>query len=244
MSGFQKPAIKLITIISLLFLVGCTATPAAVAPAAPTMDPGVIRTEAAQTVVAQMAATSAAEQAAATQLPVVLTATPAAVLPTEVPTQPQPTSTIAPLPIVPTPIPSITPYVAPTAVVIVQPTKSSGGSYVAPTASPYKASFISQSPFDGAKFKPNEDFDGVWTLKNIGTKTWTSKYYFRFVKGDQIAREDHYYIKEDVAPGSTYKLVMDMKAPQDAGNYISRWELVNDNGERFFSFYLAISVQP
>jgi len=241
MSGFKKPAMKVLSIFSLLFLVGCSMVPAASAPAAPTMDPNLIRTEAAQTVVAQMNAV-AAQPEAATQTPMVVTATSEASAPSPVPVQPQPTLAV---PATATPLPTITPYVAPTTVVIVQPTtSSSSGGSVAATASPYKAVFISQSPYDGAKVKPNEEFDAVWTVKNTGTKTWTSKYYYRFAKGDQFAQSDRYYLKEDIKPGATVKLIADMKAPAQEGKYLTRWELVNDNGERFFSFYLAITVEP
>jgi hypothetical protein len=215
---------RMFAILTLVFiLVGCS-SPTVVEQ--PTQDIPSVRTEAARTVIAkitieaalQPTATSAATE---TPLPVVYTAT----------TEPSPTS-------------------MPTATLIPTSTKASsssgGGSAVYPTATrragPDQANLISQDPMDGTNFTAGEEFDGSWTFKNIGTSTWTTGYEYRWSGGTNLAKAKIYTLKAPVKPGETVTIYADMVAPSTQGRYVSNWELVNENGDIFYTFYLVIDV--
>ncbi len=207
-----------------LILVGCSA-PTIIA--APTEDIPAIRTESAKTVVAKITIEAALEPTAtpvATQAapePIVITATP------------QPSATAE------------TVIIAATATLIPTTRPVTGGG-LAPTATrrtgPDQAQFVSQEPTDGTDYNSNDEFDAKWTFKNVGTSTWTTAYEYRFASGTNLAKATKYTVPQNVAPGETVTLIADMLVPSDKGRYISSWELVNENGDVFFSFYTVIDV--
>jgi len=203
-----------------IILVGCTGPTAVVAP---TQDLDMVRTEAAQTVVAKITI------AAALQPTATYTAT---VVPTDVPT-----ATTMPSP---TPLPELA-----TATLI--PTVKPPSGVVYPTATvrsgPDQAQFISQEPKDGTKFTAGEEFDGAWTFKNVGTTTWSTDYDYRFAGGTNLSPVKSYPVTKTVAPGETITLYADMTAPDSTGRYVSNWELINGNGDVFFQFYVVIDVK-
>lgn len=202
---------------------------------APTPDVAAVRTEAAQTVVAQLTLEAALnpsptveiiQPASATPEPVVITATPV-VLAAEM------TNTATALP----PPPTATRRAA--------SSSSSSGSSVSSPTKDYQAQFLdyAQSPQDGAKMKPGQEFNATWMVKNTGKKTWNKNYYYRFVGGEKMSELNRYYLGGDVATGDTVTLIADMVAPVLPGLYTSEWELVNDNGARFAKFFVAITVE-
>lgn len=207
-------------------LVACSGPTAVVQP---TQDLDVVRTQAAQTVVAKItieAALNVTPTAEATAVPQVITATPA------------PSDTPAPTATVEMMEPTATPLVIATAAPhVIYPTFTV-------RAGPDQAKLVSQTPTDGTAFNPSNSFDAVWTMKNIGTSTWNDHYYFRFgKKGTNLALTDRYYIHGTVKPGESTQLIADMVAPSGEGRYVSYWELCNDNGAIFYNFYAVIDVK-
>jgi hypothetical protein len=219
--------------LSLLFLAACT-TPTVVIP--PTPDLSVVRTEAAQTVVAKVTI-AAALNPTATQAPtqepqvVVITATQAA-NPTAAPATATsaavqaPTATTAPTQ---PPAPS---------------TSSGGGIYPTrtPRTLPDNLSLVSFSPADGASFTPGAEFDAVWTVKNTGTTTWGTDYYVRFKSGVDMGKAVRFYLKEPVAPGETANLIADLVAPPASGTYLSYYEFCTNNADIIYTMYVMITV--
>jgi hypothetical protein len=226
MEHLQKTTRLFAILVLVLILAGCN-TPTVVTE--PTMDVPKIRTESAQTVVAKLTMEAALNPTATvTAPPVVFTAT----------TEPTPTAAPATATLMPTN----------TSVATLKPPTSGGGGVVYPTATrragPDQAQLLSQSPSDGADYSPSNEFDGVWTFKNVGTSTWNTNYYYDFAeKGTNLARTNRYYLKEAVKPGETITLYADMVAPSTAGRYVSYWQLRNDNGAVFYGFYLVIDVK-
>ena len=227
-------ATRVFAFLALVFILASCSTPTTVVQ--PTQDVNPIRTEAAQTVVAKLtieAALNPTATAAPTQPPaepVVITAT-SAPSPTAAPATQAPTATL-----IPTNAPAS------------GGTGSTGGSGVFPTRTPQRpdaAAFVSQEPFDGTVFTPGQDFDGKWTLKNVGTTTWTVGYEYRAPGGkdDPLGLANIYTLPKSVKPGETITLAVDMEAPSKAGMYTSEWELVNENGEIFFRFFMVINVE-
>lgn len=229
------------SILALMFILAACSTPTAVVQ--PTVDIPAVRTESVQTVVARLtieAALNPTATAAPTQPPaeqpggptvIVITATDAPAAPSD------PTATQAPA----------QPAATATSLPTVRPTVVSGGGGIFPTATrrsgPDLAQLVDQEPRDGTVFNPSADFDGVWTLKNIGTSTWTTDYDYRFAGGTNYASANSFPLPHAVKPGETVRLVTDMKAPSEGGRTVSNWELINENGDVFAQFYLVIDIR-
>ena len=99
-----------------------------------------------------------------------------------------------------------------------------------PTVSATVTSAICQvtvSPALGAAMDPNEDFDAVWTVKNISGKKWelyTTDY--RYIKGTEMQKFGSAYdVDQVVDPGEAVSLTVDMVAPADPGTYSATWGL-------------------
>jgi hypothetical protein len=223
MNLLQKTTRLFATLAFVIILVGCTGPTAVVAP---TQDIPQIRTESAQTVVAKLTIAAALQPAStSTAAPTATEAVePATATSMPNPTPPQVLATA-------TPIPTIKP---PSGVVYPTATRRAG---------PDQAQFISQEPLDGTDFSAGQEFDGAWTLKNVGTTTWSVDYDYRFSGGTNFSPVKFYALPKSVAPGETITLYADMVAPDTAGRYVSYWELCNTNGDVFFQFYVVIDVK-
>ena len=190
-------------------LVGCSAAPTLTPTPTPlpTIDPkptfDAISTQAAATVVANLTLTA----------PTVTPVTPTATTP--------PTNT-------PAPTDSDTPTVTATATKVFIPwTKT-------PTAEPvqYSCQVTSVSPKSSDTLKVDQDFDGKWTIKNTGTKTWDSGYSdFKFLSGTALHTGSALVdMTSDVAPNGTYTVTIDMKTPSGDGTFKTTWGLSMSEG--------------
>ncbi|HEY9077274.1 MAG TPA: NBR1-Ig-like domain-containing protein [Anaerolineaceae bacterium] len=228
MGSIKNAARKLLIILGAIVLTAC----GSVSTPAPTQDVSAIKTEVAKTVVAEVKATL-----------VQPTVAQAAVQPTNTPvpptaTKPAPTATNTALPVIPTAVPTLAPTTTPTPTVVVV--------YKAPTAtraSSDVAQYIRSTPLDFSYLGAGTDFDVRWTVKNVGSKAWNNKYYYKFVSGDKMHKKDIYYLGETVNLGSTVDLVVDMVAPLTAGQYSSNWAFVSDNGEIMLNLWIKINVK-
>jgi hypothetical protein len=185
-------------------------------PASPTPDnipdTGSLHTQAAQTVSAQL--TLAAGQTAVAQLTQVAAApspTQQAAPPTEI-VEPD-----TPVPPSPTPEPTRTPEPA------------------SPTPRPCDwAEFVGDvTVTDGTVFRPDDAFTKTWRLRNIGTCTWTTDYDLVFVSGDQMDGDGAVPLEQNVRPGETVDVSVDLIAPEDPDEYLGRWQLRNADGKLF-----------
>lgn len=135
---------------------------------------------------------------------------------------PSPTNTWIPFTAVPnTPVPSAT-----------------------PTPGAYACKLIGVSPADGTKIKTNWDFDGAWTVKNIGTKRWeVGSLDLKYVSGTKFqTKGDIFDVSKEVAPGAEFTLIVDMKTPSTAGKYTAAWMLTMNGTDAFCSLPLNIEV--
>src|SRR5512134_3372356 len=72
---------------------------------------------------------------------------------------------------------------------------------------------------DGMRFSPGATFTKTWRLRNIGTCTWTAAYTMVFDSGTQMGTTTSVPFAQDVPPGGTIDLSVNMTAPNTAGNY-------------------------
>jgi len=191
---------------------------------APTQDVGLIYTQAAQLV--------------ATQFAMQQTQTALAIPPTPLPS---PTAPAIPTFPVATPFGVSTPFGGSTPFgVATQP----GGFLPTPTifalatSSAPKcddAQFVADLTVpDGTEFKPGQDFDKVWRIKNTGTCTWDDGYTFVYGGGSL----DGYNIKiknksDFVEPGATTDFGVHLTASLMPNTYTECWNMMNDKGYYF-----------
>ncbi len=216
----RKHGIHLALILAVL-LTGCNAVPALVMPTCP------VTTCAPTEDVVPMLAQAATDAVATAYAGLTLAA------PTETPLPPSdtpaPTATEGPSE---TPVPSATmtqkfiPWTAtPTATIPV-----------------YGCSIISFGTVP-SPLKAGQEFDAEWEVKNTGSGTWyTADIDVEFAGGDKLHTGANIYdLRSTVAPGNSYKVVVDMKAPDTDGAYSSTWGIVM-SGINFCSLTANISV--
>jgi hypothetical protein len=216
----------LIWFIALAVIMACAPS---LAPAIPTTDPKAVGTFIVQTV-----------NAASTQT--------AAAMPSSTPTEtitPTPPNTNTPEPTAtPTMIfilSSPTPLVIPTFTGI---SSGGGGSSGGSTSTKnFACQVIKVSPANGTRLSPRVDFDAVWTVKNIGQKTWDrNSVDYIFASGDKFHKVAGYDFKTNVKVGETVDLIVDMEAPKDNGSYTTNWTL-RVGSENFCQMSLTIVVR-
>jgi hypothetical protein len=138
-----------------------------------------------------------------------------------------------------------------TATLAATPTKTRVPYTAVPTATAtsaaYSCKLVSHTPADGTKIKLNEDFDGVWVVKNTGTKNWeVGSLDLKYVSGTKFQTHgDVYDVNVVIAAGADYTLIVDMKAPSAAGKYTASWMLTMDGTTAFCALPLSIeAVNP
>jgi hypothetical protein len=102
---------------------------------------------------------------------------------------------------------------------------------------------------DGTIFNPGTSFVKTWRLKNVGICTWTTSYAAVFVSGDQMSAPVSVDLTQNVPPGNTVDISVNMTAPATNGSYQGDWKLRNASGVIFGlgstaakTFYVAIEV--
>jgi hypothetical protein len=160
--------------------------------------------------------------------------------------------TITPVPATQTPMPSAT---AGSPQAPNPPTSSSGGGSSSggsaaaagtafPTSTPdvYICEFITQNPSDKPQMT-GADYDMTWSIRNIGGVTWTkANYYVKWLGGTDLSPQHSYPLPYDVLPKQTLDVTVDIKIPTQPSSalMVTRWGIVNDNGEVFCKFFHAI----
>jgi hypothetical protein len=102
---------------------------------------------------------------------------------------------------------------------------------------------------DGTVFDSNTSFVKTWRLKNAGTCTWNTSYAVVFDSGAQMGAPSVVNLTQNVPPGSTVDISVNMTAPATNGSYKGDWKLRNESGVIFGlgstatkTFYVAIEV--
>lgn len=147
-----------------------------------------------------------------------------------------------------TPVPSLTATLLPSSTPA-QPTptptstQATPGSETPGAPTDDQAEWVSQSVADGTVFAPGETFIITWSLKNVGTTTWTPAYLFRFYSGNAFGAPQEILLGEEVAPGETIDIPISMRAPTALGDYRSDWVMANEFRSNFKEpVFLEITV--
>ncbi len=86
---------------------------------------------------------------------------------------------------------------------------------------------------DGTPWQPNQGFNKIWRVQNIGTCVWNTHYQLVFLDGEPMARVTQLAVARNVAPGQTLDLLIAMNAPAAFGVHSGRWQLRDDTGALF-----------
>lgn len=79
---------------------------------------------------------------------------------------------------------------------------------------------------DGTKFGPGDAFTKTWSLKNVGSCTWTSGYDIVFYSGDSMGAPSTVQITTGtVNPGQIIEVSVNLIAPDSAGTYRGNWKM-------------------
>lgn len=201
----------LILVLGLLFtfglLLAACKTPAPATPTATSVDPNAVFTAAAQTAAAVMTQSSITSPGAI---------------------EPAPTSTIAP-----TNQPAFTGAPPSSATTPLAGATSANGT-VEPAGQGDRAEFVSDVTVpDGTPFQPKETFVKTWRLKNSGSTTWTTAYSLVYVSGPSMEGPASVPLPNDVPPGQTVDITVNLVAPSAPGPYRSYWNLKTASGQIF-----------
>jgi hypothetical protein len=128
------------------------------------------------------------------------------------------------------------------------PTSGATVSSANPDPNCAKASLVSENPPDDVLVKPGQSFWKTWTLKNVGTCTWTAAYSLVFASGDLMGGLTSYPLNDDVAPGEQKDIAIYLKAPDAGGTATGYWKLQSPWNSTFGvgpsdePFYVQVNV--
>ncbi len=221
-------------------------SPSAPVAEGPTVDPNLVFTSGAQTVVAQITLDAASRPVPTAALPPTQTTMDA--LPTLEPIGTPADGALPPLTVIDAATPGAagsvltTPLVVPTLGGLATAAPASLGGTPIPIL-PDKLQWVSNTPPDNSKVPAGKKFKITWKVQNIGTTTWTDTYSFKFYAGTQFATSAGFPVTKDVAPNKTMDFTVDAVAPTTPGEYYSLWVIQNADGVNFGKFDITLTVQ-
>jgi hypothetical protein len=119
---------------------------------------------------------------------------------------------------------------------------------VLPTATPTcenNLSFLADVTVpDGAAFKPGDEIEKIWLVRNSGTCNWGAGYELRLMSGEAMGASESQALYPAHA-GSEVELRIVFTAPDEAGSYKSYFQAYDQYGFPFgIDFYIEIIVDP
>jgi len=134
-----------------------------------------------------------------------------------------------------TPVPTLTP--APTFPPLATSTGGTpfvSGPTVAPTAGCYGLAFMSDVTIpDNTAMTPGQTFTKTWKVKNNGSCPWGAGYVLAYAGyADQMSGQ-FVAFTEVIQPGQEVEVSVQFAAPDQAGEYLSAWQMRNPAGVTF-----------
>lgn len=109
-----------------------------------------------------------------------------------------------------------------------------------PSATPKRSAqditviFIGETIPDGTNFQPGQAFQKTWTIKNGGTKGWNKNLELVITStnpvNESLGSPEHIPLTQDVKPGETIQIRVDLVAPKQDGQYTVFYELQDETG--------------
>lgn len=113
-----------------------------------------------------------------------------------------------------------------------------------PTPGNYSCQVTNTSPVLGAKLKTGEDFDMIWTVKNVGLKNWdVGTLDLKYDSGEKMQTHgDVFDVNTLVETGKEINLVVDMLVPSTTGSHTATWKLLID-GSTLCTLSVSITAE-
>ncbi len=92
------------------------------------------------------------------------------------------------------------------------------------------ANFVGETVPDGTIFETGEYFTKSWSIRNDGTCTWHKGYKLIYWSGDLLGGSAEYEFFEDIAPGDTMTMPIQLRAPETPGEYGGEWKIKSPSG--------------
>ncbi len=110
------------------------------------------------------------------------------------------------------------------------------------TDSCHKLSFVADITVpDGTVFKPGTDFQKVWRVMNSGTCAWDDGYVLVYMGGKLDGYNVPIKLKKDfVQPGETKDFAVNLTASLTENHYEECWRMKDDGGNFFGSFLCVV----
>ena len=86
---------------------------------------------------------------------------------------------------------------------------------------------------DGTTMTPGQDFIKTWRVKNSGSCSWGAGYELVYAGYANPMSGQFQPLAEVVQPGQEVELSVQFKAPDEAGEYVSAWQMSNPAGVAF-----------
>jgi hypothetical protein len=136
-----------------------------------------------------------------------------------------------PVPPTPTPAPTVTPF--PTFTPRPPAAQAENQANTTPSCTNLAEFIKNLNINDNASFEVQSPIAKIWQIKNAGTCVWTTSYTLVFITGDPMSAPASKPLAQEVQPGQTLDLRLDLVAPQKPGPYATSWMLQDANGNRF-----------
>ena len=95
------------------------------------------------------------------------------------------------------------------------------------------ASFVTDVTVpDDSNFRPGENFDKVWRMRNSGSCSWEAGYTWVYESGEQMGNETLVQVPPTI-PGADADIRVTLTAPTEPGRYISRWRMRDMSNQPF-----------
>jgi hypothetical protein len=101
---------------------------------------------------------------------------------------------------------------------------------------------VSETIKDGTVVDPGETFTKSWTLRNDGDCDWNEDYVFEFEEGNRMGGESSIKVNTVIEPNETVTFQVNLKAPDEPGDYTGVWRLKANDGEKLGKYWVKINV--
>jgi hypothetical protein len=144
----------------------------------------------------------------------------------------------------PTQTATIEPTVTATELVLAQVTNAEGTTIPLCDSLTFNLATVDVNVPDGTIMSPGQDFIKTWRVKNNGNCPWGAGYALAYAGYANRMSGQFIALTEVIQPGQEVEVSIQFKAPAQAGEYVSAWQMANPRGVTFpEAIYVKIIVQ-
>jgi hypothetical protein len=92
------------------------------------------------------------------------------------------------------------------------------------------ATYVGETVPDGTVVETSQYFTKSWSIRNDGSCTWHTGYKIVYWSGNILGGSAEYAFFEDIAPGETMNMPIQLLAPDTPGEYGGEWKIKSPSG--------------